>query len=31
MPWGPKALRNTREEYVLENIEYFKINEYKGR
>ena len=31
MPWGPKALRNIREEYVLENIEYFKINEYKGR
>ena len=31
MPWGPKALRNSREEYVLEKIEYFKINEYQGR
>lgn len=31
MPFGPKALRNTREEYVLEKIEYFKVNEYIGR
>jgi hypothetical protein len=31
MPFGPNALRNHREEYVLENIEYFKVNEYIGR
>ena len=31
MPWGPKALRNSREEFVLEKIEYFKVNVYKGR
>ena len=31
MPWGLKALRNSREEFVLEKIEYFKINEYQGR
>jgi hypothetical protein len=31
MPFGPNALRNSREEYVLEKIEYFKVNEYAGR
>ena len=30
MPWGPKALRNSREEFVLEKIEYFKVNVYEG-
>ena len=29
MPWGPKALRNSREEFVLEKIEYFKVNVWK--
>jgi hypothetical protein len=28
MPFSPTTLRNVREEYVLENIEYFKVNEY---
>jgi hypothetical protein len=28
MPFSPNTLRNVREEYVLENIEYFKVNEY---
>jgi len=31
MPFSEKALRNVREEYVLENIEYFKVNEYVGQ
>ena len=31
MPFGPTTLRNTREEYVLKNIEYYKVTEYMGR
>ena len=31
MPFGPNALRNSREEFVLEKIEYFKVNEYAGK
>ena len=30
MPFSPKCLRNSREEFVLEKIEYFKVNEYMG-
>ena len=31
MPFDAKALRNHREEYVLQDIEYFKVNEYIGK
>lgn len=31
MPFDIKALRNHREEYVLQDIEYFKVNEYIGK
>ena len=31
MPFDPKCLRNTREQFVLQNIEYYKVTEYIGR
>ena len=31
MPFDPKCLRNTREQFVLKNIERFQVNEYMGR
>lgn len=31
MPFGKSTLRNTREEYVLQNIEYYKVTEYMGK
>ena len=31
MPFDPKCLRNTREQFVLQNIEYYKVTEYVGR
>ena len=31
MPFGPTTLRNTREEFVLQKIEYYKVTEYMGR
>jgi len=31
MPFGPTTLRNKREEFVLQKIEYYKVNEYMGR
>ena len=31
MPFGPTTLRNTREEFVLQKIEYYKVNEYMGK
>ena len=31
MPFGPSTLRNSREEYVLQKIEYYKVMEYMGR
>ena len=31
MPFGPKVSRNSREEYVLQKIEYYKVMEYMGR
>ncbi len=31
MPFSEKALRNVREQFVLEKIEYFKVNEYIGQ
>ena len=31
MPFDPKCLRNTREQFVLKSIEGFQVNEYMGR
>ena len=31
MPFDPNCLRNTREQFVLKNIEGFQVNEYMGR
>jgi len=31
MPFDPKCLRNTREQFVLKKIERFQVNEYMGR
>jgi len=31
MPFGPSTARNSREQYVLQNIEYYKVMEYMGR
>jgi len=31
MPFDPNCLRNTREQFVLQNIEGFQVNEYMGR
>ena len=31
MPFDPKCLRNKREEFVLQKIEYYKVTEYMGR
>jgi hypothetical protein len=31
MPFGPSTTRNSREEYVLQKIEYYKVMEYMGR
>ena len=31
MPFGSKTVRNTREQFVLQKIEYYKVMEYMGR
>ena len=31
MPFGSSTARNSREEYVLQKIEYYKVMEYMGR
>ena len=31
MPFGLTTLRNTREQFVLKKIEYYKVMEYMGR
>ena len=31
MPFDPNCLRNTREQFVLKNIEGFQVNEDMGR
>ena len=31
MPFGPSTARNSREEYVLQKIEYYKVMEYMGK
>ena len=31
MPFGPSTVRNTREQFVLQKIEYYKVMEYMGR
>ena len=31
MPFGPSTVRNTREQFVLQKIEYYKVMEYMGK
>ena len=31
MPFGTSTVRNTREQFVLQKIEYYKVMEYMGR